>query len=101
MNLTVRTIQLKLPENMNEKSIVFDFYQYLLDKAFTKMEYYKTRIHLMESNYKTQFSNFKKQIENSTEEKFQEWDDLIIWEGYEIALVEWKSQYEALQNCLK
>jgi hypothetical protein len=39
----------------------------------------------MEQKYGKPFAAFKTQVEKSEKEEFQEWDDLIEWEAYELA----------------
>jgi len=35
------------------------------------------------------FLSFKKKVEQSKKEIFTAWDDLLLWEGYELAYKEW------------
>ena len=46
------------------------------------------------------FTDFKKKVEESKKEVFEEWDDLMEWEAYELAHKEWKEKYEELKNCM-
>lgn len=78
-------VKLKLPVNIAESLAKNELISLLLDKAYNKAEYYLTRCNEMEQKYGKPFTTFKTQVENSEEEEFQEWDDLIEWEAYEIA----------------
>ena len=44
-------------------------------------------------------SIFKEKLENTKREEFADGDDLIIWEGYELAYNEWMKKYEELKTC--
>jgi hypothetical protein len=69
-----------------------------LDKAFNKSEYYLTCCKEMEQKYGKPFADFQGQVEESKEEVFDEWDDLIEWEAYELAYKDWQGKYEELKN---
>lgn len=34
-------------------------------------------------------ADFRKRVQESDQEVFSEWDDLIVWEGYQLAYEEW------------
>ena len=72
----------------------------LLDKALGKRDFYKTKIKIFEAKYGTNFATFKKKTEKR-EERFQEWDDLLLWEGFLIAYREWNRKYKDLKLCMK
>ncbi len=41
-----------------------------------------------------------KKVEENKDEVFEEWDDLMEWEAYELAHKEWKTKYEELKSCM-
>ena len=93
-------IKLKLPQNIVDSLQKNEIISLLLDKAFNKTEYYLTRCQEMEQKYEISFNDFKKKVEKSKKEVFEEWDDLMEWEAYELAHKEWKVKYEELKNCM-
>jgi len=72
----------------------------LIDKALGKRDLYESKIKMFESKYGTDFASFKKNAEKG-EENFQEWDDLLIWEGFLLAYGEWNRKYKDLKLCMK
>ena len=72
----------------------------LLDKALGKKDFYKSRMKIFEAKYGTDFAAFKKKSEDG-EENFEEWDDLLLWEGCQLAYREWDRKYEDLKLCMK
>ncbi len=72
----------------------------LLSHATTKYEYFATRSRAFAAKYGCDYTAFKKRIEDSKEESFAEWDDLIAWEAFDAAARQWKSRYEELEACL-
>jgi hypothetical protein len=97
VNLT--EIKLKLPQNIVDSLVKNEIILLLQDKALNKTEYFFTRCLEMEQKYGMVFSDFKKKVENSKNEVFEEWDDLMEWEAYDIAYNEWQGKYEELKNC--
>ena len=71
----------------------------LLDKALAKKEYFGSKIKLLESKYGTDFAAFKRRAEEG-EENFEEWDDLLLWEGYVLAYIDWGKKHEDLRRCM-
>lgn len=67
-------------------------YNMLTDKVLNKAEYYGTRCKEFEGKYGMGFASFKKKVEESEEEVLSEWDDLLLWEGYEIAFILCKNE---------
>ncbi len=65
----------------------------LIDKSLNKAEYYRSNCQEMEQKYRADFADFKKKVEESEEEIFSEWDDLMIWEGYHLGYREWLKRY--------
>ena len=96
----LKEITVKLPGNVVESLAKNEIISLLLDKAFNKSEYYLTRCREMEQKYGKSFVDFKQQVEESKEEIFEEWDDLIEWEAYELAYKDWNEKYEELRNCM-
>lgn len=58
-------------------------------QAEQKIAHYKSKIERMEKVYGMSFDEFEKKIK-SKEESFREWDDYILWKGYEESLRYWK-----------
>lgn len=96
----LKEIILKLPSDIvgtiSSKEIIL----MLSDKALSKAEYYGTRCKEFEEKYGMNFVSFKKKVEESEDEVLSEWDDLLLWEGCEIAYKEWKDKHEELKNCI-
>ena len=97
----LKEIKLKLPKNIVESLAKNEIISLLLDKAFNKKEYYLTRCMEMEQKYGMGFSDFNKKVEENKKEIFEEWDDLMEWEAYDLAYNEWKEKYEELKSCLE
>lgn len=93
-------VKLKLPRTVVESMAKNEIISLLLDKAFNKSEYYYTLCKEMEQKYGMEFDEFKKHVEESKEEVFREWDDLMEWEAYHLAHNEWNGKYEELKSCL-
>ena len=72
----------------------------LLAKALGKKDLYKSKIKMFESKYGTNYTSFKKRSEQGNE-NFQEWDDLLMWEGFLRAYREWNRKYRDLKRCTK
>ncbi len=96
----LKEIKLKLPQNVVESLAKNEIVSLLLDKAFNKTEYYFTLSREMQQKYGMDFNHFKKKVEENKEEVFEEWDDLMEWEAYELAHKEWKTKYEELKSCM-
>lgn len=96
----LKEIKLKLPQNVVESLAKNEIVSLLLDKAFNKTEYYLTLSREMQQKYGMEFNDFKKKVEKNKEEIFEEWDDLMEWEAYELAYKEWKTKYEELKSCM-
>jgi len=73
----------------------------LLDKALSKAEYYNSKCKELEDKYNMDFASFKKKVEEAKQEVFTEWDDIVVWEGYDLAYKEWKRKYEELKGCME
>ena len=73
----------------------------LLDKALVgERDLYKSKIKMFEPKYGTNYASFKKKTEKG-DESFQEWDDLLLWEGFLLAYREWNRKYKDLKLCMK
>lgn len=97
----MKEIRLMLPANVVESLAKNEILSLLMDKILNKTEYYLTRCNEMEQKYGKPFAAFKTQVEKNEKEEFQEWDDLIEWEAYELAYKDCKKKYEELRNCMK
>lgn len=97
----MKEIKLMLPANVVQSLAKNEILSLLMDKILNKTEYYLTRCNEMEQKYGKSFAAFKTQVEKNEKEEFQEWDDLIEWEAYELAYKDSKKKYEELQNCMK
>lgn len=91
----MQTIEISLPDGaiVNAKS---EIYSILIDKAISKIMYYKSKEGLFEHKYKMSIDVFKQKVENENE-NFEFYDDLIIWEGYHLARIEWENRYKELK----
>lgn len=99
VNNEIREVMIKLPGIMAESISRNDIIASFVYKALSKSEYYLTRCKIMEEKYGLKFSELQKKAEEDSEENFQAWDDLILWEGYELAYQEWLKKYKELKNC--
>ena len=72
----------------------------LIDKALGKKDLFKSKVKMFESKYGTNYASFKKRSELG-DENFQEWDDLVLWEGFLLAYREWNKKYRDLKRCMK
>lgn len=94
INTEIQEVMIKLPgiiaENISRNDIIASF----VYKALSKSEYYLSRCKMMEEKYRLNFSEFQKKMDEDSEENFQGWDDLILWEGYELAYQEWLKKYK-------
>ncbi len=97
--VTLKEVRLKLPSDVVETISNKEIITMLLDKALSKAEYYHSKCKGFEEKYNMDFASFKKKVEQAEQEVFEEWDDLIAWEGYELGYKEWKRKYEELMGC--
>ena len=93
-------VTLKIPPSIAADIGSNEIIKLLLDKAQGKKDFYKTKIKMLEAKYETNFASLKKKTEKG-EERFQEWDDLLLWEGFLIAYREWNRKYKDLKLCMK
>ena len=92
-------ITLRIPPSIAADIKNSEIVALLLDKALGKRDFYKSKIRLFESKYGTNFASFKRKTENG-DESFEEWDDLLLWEGFLLAYDEWAKKYEDLRLCM-
>lgn len=97
----LKEFKIKLPGDLVETTTSKEILEMLLDKALSKTEYYHSKCKEFEEKYGIDFISFKKKVEESEQESFEEWDDLIEWEGYQSVYIEWKKKYEELKNCME
>lgn len=83
------------PSWLEEKELL----SLLLSHAVTKYEYFASRTRAFAAKYGCDYAMFKKRVEETSEESFAEWDDLIAWEAFDAAAREWKTRCEELQAC--
>jgi len=93
-------VKIKLPSDVAKTVSPKEIIGALFDKSFAKAEYYQSKCNEFHEKYGITFVAFRKKVESSKEEHFQEWDDLLLWEGYELALKDWKKKYAELKKCL-
>ncbi|MBI3599865.1 MAG: hypothetical protein HY097_04390 [Nitrospinae bacterium] len=86
-----------MPGGLVETTTSKEILEMLSDKALNKTEYYRSKCKEFEEKYGIDFISFKKKVEESEQESFEEWDDLIEWEGYEHVYREKKKKYEELK----
>lgn len=97
----LKEIKIELPGDLGEIASSKEIITMLLDKALTKSEYFGSRCRAFEEKYRMDVVFFKKRVEETTDEIFTEWDDLVVWEGYELGYKEWKKKYEELKRCME
>lgn len=83
------------PEWVEEREL----WSLLLSHATTKYEYFASRARAFETKHGCDLTAFKKQIDDSKEESFTNWDDLVAWEAFDAASQEWKTRHEELRAC--
>ena len=93
-------VTLRIPPSIAADIGSNEIIELLLDKALGKKDLYKSKIKMFESKYRTNYTSFKKKIEKG-DESFQEWDDLLLWEGFLLAYREWSRKYKDLKLCMK
>ncbi len=97
----LKEIKIELPGDLGEIASSKEIIKMLLDKALSKVEYFGSRCREFEEKYGMDFISFKKRAGETKDEIFTEWDDLIVWEGYELGCKEWKEKYEELKRCME
>jgi hypothetical protein len=99
--VTASNVKIRLPGILAKHFSSREILTLLLDKAVNKSEYYSSKCKELEQKYGTDFASFKKRIEESEHESFSGWDDLLLWEGYELTYREWKKKYEDIMSCME
>jgi len=92
-------VTVRIPPSMAYLVEGQDIVAMLLNKALAKRDFFGSKIKLLESKYGADFVAFKRKSEEG-EENFEEWDDLLLWEGYVLAYREWEKKYEDLKRCM-
>jgi len=92
-------ITLRIPPSIAANIKNSEILELLLHKALGKRDFYKSKIGIFESKHGTNFASFKENSEKG-DESFQEWDDLLLWEGFLLAYDEWNKKYEDLKLCM-
>ena len=77
-------VTLRIPPSIAADIGSNEIIKMLLDEALGKKDLYKSKIKMLESKYGTNYTSFKKKAEKG-DENFQEWDDLLLWEGFLLA----------------
>lgn len=94
MTAVKRTVS--VPQWLEENELI----ALLLSHSTTKYEYFSSRARVFAAKHGCDYLTFKKRLEESEDESFTEWDDLIAWEAFDSAAQEWKNRHEELQACL-
>lgn len=92
-------ISIKLPSGLANTVSANDIVGMVMDKALTTAEYYRSRCKEFEQKYGMRFRDFKKKVESASTEHASEWDDLVMWEGFELACLEWTRKGKELRAC--
>ncbi len=91
-------LQFNVPESIvTPAEVLKELKSHMLDKALTKIQYYQSKTRLFEEKYHQSYDAFKDEVENHSE-SFEKYDDLILWEGYLLAIREWEVKQEAFLN---
>lgn len=98
--LAARKVSVSLPRSVAETTSGSEIITLLLDRAMSKAEYFRSKSCLFQATYEVPLDEFKIRSEGAPE-SFSAWDDLLVWEGYELAYREWQGRYEELLKCLK
>ena len=97
--MALKEITIKLPKMLADDISAKEIFGMVMDKAVTTSEYYRSRCKEFEQKHGISFSAFKKKVESAKTENTAEWDDMLVWEGFELAYSEWKRKSEELQAC--
>ena len=96
----INEITLKIPLSIAADMGNNEIIDLLINKALGKKDLYKSKIKMFEAKYGVNYAAFKKRAEKG-EENFEEWDNLLLWEGFLIAYREWNRKYKDLKLCMK
>lgn len=58
----------------------------------------KEKINILINKYHTDLQTFEAQLENSSVENFEAWEDLIEWKAYDQFLLELETQITDIRN---
>ena len=97
--MALKEITIKLPKMLADDISAKEIVGMVMDKAVTTSEYYRSRCKEFEQKYGMGFSAFKKKVEAAKTENTSKWDDLLVWEGFELAYAEWKNKSKELRKC--
>jgi len=97
--MALKEITIKLPKMLADDISAKEIVGMVMDKAVTTSEYYRSRCKEFEQKYGMGFSAFKKKVESAKTENTAEWDDMLVWEGFELAYAEWKNKGKELRKC--
>ena len=96
----LKEITIRVPSELAEAISGREIIETIRDKFLTKSVYYESKCNEFREKYGMSFGAFKKKTEKSNVECFEEWDDLLLWEGFELALKEWKNKYNGIKKCM-
>ena len=94
-------MRIKVPEWVKKEEGQKGIIKSLLGEVQTKKEYFRSKMLPFEKKYGTDFLSFEEKVEALKKENFEEWDDLIIWEGFYRGYQEWKRKHEDLLECIE
>ncbi len=94
------TMEIHVPKWVKEEKGENDIIRSLLFEASTKMEYYRGRVLVFEKKHGISYERFEEKIKKDKKENFEEWDNLITWEGFHQAYCEWGRRCEELKECM-
>lgn len=97
--MALKEITIRLPKALADDISAKDIVGMVMDKAVTTSEYYRSRCKEFEEKYSMGFSAFKKKVESAKTENTAEWDDMLVWEGFELAHAEWKNKSREMKKC--
>ena len=97
----LKEIKIKLPVAVADAFPERDIIKLMLDISLNKTDFYGSRCKQFEALSKGSFAAVSKRIQKKKREDFKGWDDLLVWEGYEIGREEWARKYRELKRCLK
>ena len=69
----------------------------LTDYNFRKKAF-QEKLESLEQKYQTDLQSFETQLENSSVENFEAWDDLVEWRAYDQFLAEIETQITDIRN---
>lgn len=88
--MALKEIKIELPGDLGDIVSSKEIITMLLGKALSTAEYFGSRCRAFEEKYGMDVILFKKRVEESKDEVFTEWNDLVVWEGHVLGYEEWK-----------